>query len=112
MRNMAERVMPEHADEAFMVGILEPVKREIGEEIKEILVKAGVSEYVVNGLLNSDSKLGKLRELAEKLMELCDSLVAGKDVKLPEEFSVFTKEELIEGCLESERRAQAILSTL
>ncbi len=81
--------------------------------IKEILVKAGVSEHVVNGLLNSDSKLGKLRELAEKLMELCDNLVAGgKDVKLPEEFSVFTKEELVEGCLESERRAQAILSTL
>jgi EAL and modified HD-GYP domain-containing signal transduction protein len=112
MRNMAERIMPEHADEAFMVGILEPVKKEVGEEIREILVKAGVSENVVNGLLNPDSKLGKLKELAEKLMELCNSLVIEDNAELPEEFSDFTREELVEGCLESEKRAQAILSTL
>ncbi len=40
MRNMAERVMPEHADEAFMVGILEPVKREIGEEVNYLRLKS------------------------------------------------------------------------
>jgi len=112
MRNLAERSMPEHADEAFMVGILEPVKREVGEEIKDILVKAGVSEYVVNGLLNPDSKLGKLKKIAGELMELCNNLVVKGNVKLPEDLSAFTKEELIEGCLESEEKAQAILSTL
>jgi S-adenosylmethionine synthetase len=47
MRSMAERTMPEHTDEAFMIGILEPVKKEVGEEIKEILVKAGVSDEIL-----------------------------------------------------------------
>ncbi len=112
LRELAEKLLPEHTDEAYMVGILAPVKEEIGEEIKEVLEKAGVSEYVINGLLDDNSKLGKIRTVGKKLMELCDDLTSGKNVNIPEEFSIFTKEELVEICLSAEDKAQNILSTL
>lgn len=112
LRELAEKLLPEHSDEAYMVGILEPVKKEVGEEIREILEKAGVSEYVINGLLDDGSKLGKIKNIAKKLMELCDDLISGKDISVPEEFSALKKEELVEICLLSENKAQEIVSTL
>ncbi|ADU97529.1 HDOD domain-containing protein [Thermovibrio ammonificans] len=112
MRELAKRLMPEHDDEAYMVGILEQVREEIGEEIREILEKAGVSEYVVNGLLNPESKLGKLKEAAKRLLEECDRLNEGAEVELPPELSLLSREELIESCLVAEDSAQSILATL
>ncbi|WP_456436579.1 HDOD domain-containing protein [Thermovibrio ammonificans] len=112
MRELAKRLMPEHDDEAYMVGILEQVREEIGEEIREILEKAGVSEYVVNGLLNPESKLGKLKEAAKRLLEECDRLNEGTEVELPPELSLLSREELIESCLVAEDSAQSILATL
>ncbi len=112
MRDLAMKVMPEHSDEAYMVGILEPVREEVGEEIKELLEKAGVSEYVINGLLSEDSKLGKLKVVARKLMELCPALTTGEKVEIPKELSGFARQDLIEVCLDSEDKAQAILATL
>jgi EAL and modified HD-GYP domain-containing signal transduction protein len=112
MRELAKRLMPEHDDEAYMVGILEQVREEIGEEIREILEKAGVLEYVVNGLLNPESKLGKLKEAAKRLLEECDRLNEGTEVELPPELSLLSREELIESCLVAEDSAQSILATL
>ena len=112
MRELAKRLMPEHEDEAYMVGVLEPVKEEIGEEIREILDKAGVSEYVISGLFDPDSKLGRLKEEAKALMKVCEELVSGKEVELPPNLSQIRKEELTESCIMAEDNAQSILSTL
>jgi EAL and modified HD-GYP domain-containing signal transduction protein len=112
MKELAKKLLPEHEDEAYMVGILEPVKEEIGEEIKEILEKAGVSDYVISGLFDSSSKLGKLKEVAKLLEGLCDSLTEGKPVELPEGLSFFTKEELTEACIVAQDNASSILATL
>jgi EAL and modified HD-GYP domain-containing signal transduction protein len=112
MKELAQRIVPEHEEEAYMVGILEPVRLEIGDEIKEILDKAGVSEYVVSGLLEPNSRLGKLKEAAKVLLSLCDSLTEGKPVKIPDSLSPFTKEELTEACIVAQDNARSILATL
>lgn len=112
LRELADKLLPEHADEAYMVGILEPVREEVGEDIREVLEKAGVSEYVINGLLDDKSKLGKIKVLGKKLMEMCSDLTSGKSVEIPEEFSFFSKDELVETCLLAENKAQDIVATL
>lgn len=112
MRELAKRLLPEHEDEAYMVGILEPVREEVGEEIKEILHKAGVSEYVISGLLDPSSKLGRLKEEVKKLVEACDKLINGQSVELPPNLSQLGKEELTESCIVAEDSAQSLLSTL
>jgi len=109
MRKLAERVAPEHAEEYFMVGILTPVMEEIGADIKEVLEKAGVSEYVINGLFDPKSQLGKLKFLAKELLDFCDKL---KNGIMPSSFSDFRKEEVIETCVEVEKMAEEIVSTL
>jgi len=112
MRELAKRLMPEHDDEAFMVGILDSVHREIGDEIKEVLEKAGVSEYVINGILNDSSQLGKLKVAARELLPLCDKLTTGEQVELPELLKTLPKEEIVESCLLAEDSAESILATL
>ena len=112
MRELAKKFMPEHDDEAFMVGILDSVYREIGDEIKEVLEKAGVSEYVINGILDDSSKLGKLKVAARELLNLCDKLTSGKQVEVPELLKNLTKEEIVESCLMAEDNAESILATL
>ncbi len=112
MRELAKRLMPEHDDEAFMVGILDSVHREIGEAIKEVLEKAGVSEYVINGILNDSSMLGKLKVAARELLSLCDKLTTGEQVELPELLKTLPKEEIVESCLLAEDHAESILATL
>ena len=112
MRELAKRLFPEHEEEAFMVGILESVHREVGDEIKDILKRAGVSEYVINGILDDSSKLGKLKKTTEKIAEICDSMAEGKNVELPEEASRLRKEDLIESCLIAKDEAESILATL
>ncbi|MEO2067949.1 MAG: HDOD domain-containing protein, partial [Desulfurobacteriaceae bacterium] len=95
LRFVAEKSLPEHSDEAYMVGILEPVKKEVGEKaIKEILEKAGVSDYVVNGLLDDNSKLGQLKLKAFRLLEVCEKFSeVGADLNSFEDLS---KEDVIE----------------
>ncbi len=113
LKFLARKIFPEHADEAFMVGILEPVREEVGkEELKEILEKAGVSEYVVNGLLNPESKLGKLKEVAKKLFPICKGLEEGKDIDLPSELSQLNREKIVESCVMAEDQAQSLIATL
>ncbi len=112
MRELAKKFMPEHDDEAFMVGILDSVHQEIGDEIKEILEKAGVSEYVINGILDDSSKLGKLKMAARELLKLCDKLTSGEQVEVPEFLKNLPKEDLVESCLMAEDSAESILATL
>ncbi len=112
MRELAKKFMPEHDDEAFMVGILDSVHKEIGDEIKEVLEKAGVSEYVINGILDDSSKLGKLKVAARELLNLCDKLTSGEQVEVPELLSNLPKEDLVESCLMAEDSAESILATL
>jgi len=112
MKELAKKMMPEHEEEAYMVGILEPVREEIGDEIKEILDKAGVSDYVIAGLLDPSSKLGRLKAEAKLFTELCEKIVEGEQVNLPEELSVLTPEEAREVCQQAEESANSILATL
>ncbi|WP_163328672.1 HDOD domain-containing protein [Desulfurobacterium thermolithotrophum] len=113
LRALAEKILPEHADEAYMVGIFEPVKQEVGEKtIKEILEKAGISEHVILGLSDSESELGKLKKLAKQLIDLCGSIITGENIELPNPLSELDREELIQICLESENKAHALVSTL
>jgi len=113
MKELAKRVMPEKAEEAFMVGILEPVKEEVGvDEIKEILDKAGVSEGVILGLLSEDSRLGRLKKLAKELLELCPQLMEGKGAELPGDVGSLGLGEATEICILAEDSARSILSTL
>jgi len=113
LRNLSEKLLPEHKDEAFMVGILEPVREEVGEdELKEILEKAGVSEYVINGFLNPESKLGKLKEIAKKILPLCKDLEEGKETSLPVDLSQLKKEDVVESCVLAEDQAQSLIATL
>jgi len=112
MRELSKKLMPEHDDEAFMVGILDSVHQEIGNEIKEVLEKAGVSEYVINGILDNSSKLGKLKVAAKELLNLCDKLTSGEQVEIPELLKNLPKEDLVESCLMAEDSAESILATL
>ncbi|WP_456456531.1 HDOD domain-containing protein [Thermovibrio sp.] len=113
LKDLSGKLLPEHKDEAFMVGILEPVREEIGEdEIKEILEKAGVSEYVINGLLNPESKLGKLKEMAKKILPLCKELEEGRKTSLPSELNQLKKEDVVESCVLAEDQAQSLIATL
>ncbi|GEM_PF-1116378 len=113
LKDLSKKLLPEHEDEAFMVGILEPVKEEVGEkELKEILEKAGVSKCVINGLLNPESKFGKLKEVAKKLLPLCKYLEEGKKIDLPSKLSQLNKEEIIESCVMAENQAQSLIATL
>ncbi|MEO2082891.1 MAG: HDOD domain-containing protein [Desulfurobacteriaceae bacterium] len=112
MRELAKKLSPEHEEEAYMVGILEEVKREIGDEIKEILEKAGVSEYVINGLLDDSSLLGRLKKAAQELQKVCNAAVSGQKVQLPELLSQLTEDEVVQMCLVAEDQAQSILATL
>jgi len=112
MRELSKRAIPEHDDEAFMVGILDSVHREIGDAIKEVLEKAGVSEYVINGILDSTSKLGKLKVAARELLKVCNRLTSGEPVEVPELLKSLPKEDLVESCLMAEDSAESILATL
>jgi EAL and modified HD-GYP domain-containing signal transduction protein len=113
MRELAKKALPEHDDEAYMVGILSQVQEEVSdEEIREILQKAGVSEYVINGLLDPNSKLGKLRAFAKELLEKCDKIQEEPNFSVPEEFSALTREEVVESCLVAEDQAQSVVATL
>ncbi len=112
MRELAKRLMPEYEDEAFMVGILDSVYQEIGDEIKEILEKAGVSEYVINGVLREDSKLGKLKVLAKKVLKLCDKVTEGRGEEVIEGLPELAKKDIVESCLIAEEDAESISSIL
>ncbi|RUM91288.1 MAG: histidine kinase [Thermovibrio sp.] len=112
MRELAKRLMPEYEDEAFMVGILDSVYQEIGDEIKEILEKAGVSEYVINGVLREDSKLGKLKVLAKKVLKLCDKVTEERGEEVIEGLPELAKKDIVESCLIAEESAESILSIL
>jgi len=112
MRELAKRIIPEHEDEAFMVGILNSVYEEVGDEIKEVLEKAGVSEYVINGIFDKNSKLGKLKTLAEEIFKVCDDITEGKEVNLTDLSNLLTKEDIFESCLLAEDNAESILATL
>ena len=112
MRELAKRLFPEYEDEAYMVGILEPVREKIGDEIKELLEKAGVSETVIYGLLDPESKLGKLKEEVKQLMKVYDKLEKGDNVQLPPLLSQLSKEELIESYILAEDNAQSLISYL
>ena len=112
MKELAKKLLPQYEEEAYMVGILEPVREKVGEEIKELLEKAGVSEAVITGLLNPDSRLGRLKETAKKVAELCPKLTEGETVELPPEVEALGVGELTEACILAEDSAQSILSTL
>lgn len=112
MRELSKRLMPEHEDEAFMVGILDSVYKVVEEEIKEILEKAGVSEYVINGILDNSSKLGKLKTAAKELLKECEKLTSGEPVEVPALLNNLPKEDLVESCLMAEDNAESILATL
>ena len=112
MRELAKRLFPEHEDEAYMVGILEPVREKVGDEIKELLEKAGVSETVIYGLLDPESKLGRLKEEVKQLMKVYDKLEKGDNVQLPPLLSQLSKEELIESYILAEDNAQSLISYL
>jgi len=112
MRELAKRLFPEYEDEAYMVGILEPVREKIGDEIKELLEKAGVSETVIYGLLDPESKLGRLKEEVKQLMKVYDKLEKGDNVQLPPLLSQLSKEELIESYILAEDNAQSLISYL
>lgn len=112
MRELAKRFAPEHDDEAFMVGILDSVHQEVGDDIKELLEKAGVSEYVINGILDNSSKLGKLKVAAKELLNLCDRITSGEPVGIPELLQNLPKEDIVESCLLAEDSAESILATL
>lgn len=112
MRELSKKLMPEHDDEAFMVGILDSVHQKIGDEIKEVLEKAGVSEHVINGILDNSSKLGKLKVAAKELLKQCDKLTSEEPVEIPEFLKNLSKEDLAESCLMAEDSAESILATL
>jgi len=112
MKELAKKTMPEKEEEAYMVGILDPVREKVGEELKEVLDKAGVSESVIFGLLNPDSRLGRLKKAARLLTELCPKILEGKEVEVPEELGNLSKKDLTEACILAEDSARSILSTL
>jgi len=113
MNGLARKLMPLHEDEAFMVGILEPVKRQIGrEELEALLKRAGISKLVIDGLLEPSSPLGKLKIEAQMLMALCDKLSQGEIANLPKELEKLEAKELLEICILADDKAQSILSTL
>lgn len=112
MRELAKRLFPEYEDEAYMVGILEPVREKVGDEIKELLERAGVSETVIYGLLDPESKLGRLKEEVKQLMKVYDKLEKGDNVQLPPLLSQLSKEELIESYILAEDNAQSLISYL
>jgi len=112
MKFLAKKLYPNHEDEAFMVGLFEPVREELGEELKEILVEAGVSDTVIEGLYNRRSNLGKLKFLVAKLLPLCKKLVKGEIEDIPLKTPENIKSAVVKSCIDSENVANQILDLL
>jgi len=112
MKFMAKKLYPHHEDEAFMVGIFESIKKELGDELKNILIKVGVPDTVIQGLYNSKSVLGKLKELVTKLSPFCEKLLKEDDsldyLKLPQDL----KSLFIKSCIDAENTVNQLISLL
>ncbi len=108
---LSRRIFLSLEDDAFLVGILNRVYREEGEELIENLRKVRVSKAVIEGLKNDSSPLGKLKVLAEKLFPWCEKILSGeKELNLPEES---VKREIVFGsCLEAKEEAQKLAEIL
>ncbi len=112
MRYIAEKLLPAHADEAFMVGLLDPVLKEVEkEEIKKILQKAGVSDNIVMGLLDEDSSLYRIKEFTKKVLSFCEKVSKNEQADLKDTEGL-SFSELDEICKRAEKEAKALVSAL
>ncbi|OMH40502.1 HDOD domain-containing protein [Desulfurobacterium indicum] len=112
MRYVAEKLIPAHADEAFMVGLLDPVLKEVDEaEIKKILQKAGVSDNIVMGLLDEDSSLYRIKEFTKKILSFCEKVSRNEQADLKDTEGL-SFSEIDEICKRAEKDAKALVSAL
>ena len=101
---LSKRVFPKLniEDDAFLVGILNQVYRERGEELVLALKKIGLSRNVIEGIKNNSSPLGKVKLLAQKLLPWCEKVIDGdKSFKFPEDNIKVNI--IISSCLESQK---------
>jgi EAL and modified HD-GYP domain-containing signal transduction protein len=112
MKFLARKLYPEYEDESFMVGILEPVRDEVGDELREILIQAGVSNIVVEGLYNEHSLLGRLKSTATEVLPLCRKFIKGEISDLPVKTPEDLKSAVVKSCIDSENVANQILELL
>ncbi len=111
MKYVASLLFPEHEDESFMVGLLYSVVDDVGiEELKTILKKAGVSEYIINGLTDPDSTLAKIKHVSDLVIENC-----GADYSNPIEVSEdmeLSETDIKEICQRAERETEHLMASL
>jgi EAL and modified HD-GYP domain-containing signal transduction protein len=112
MKFLARKLYPDHEDEAFMVGIFEPIREELGEELREILIKVGVPDIVIEGLYNEHSPLGKLKSTVSKLLPLCKKFINGEIEDIPVKTSENLKSAVVKSCIDSENITNQILNLL
>ncbi|TCK02887.1 HDOD domain-containing protein [Phorcysia thermohydrogeniphila] len=112
MKFLARKLYPKYEDEAFMVGLFEPIREELGDELKEILIKAGVSDIVIEGLYNQRSALGKLKSIVAKLLPLCKKFIEGEIEEIPVKTPENLKSAVVKSCIDSENVTNQILELL
>ena len=111
MKYVASLLFPEHEDESFMVGLLYSVIDDVGiDELKTILKKAGVSEYIINGLIDKDSTLAKIKSVSDSVLENCNSNHANP-IEVDEDMEL-SKTDIREICQRAEREAENLLASL
>jgi len=112
MKLAAKERAPGLSDEAFMVGILYPAYRVMGERLIEVLKEAGVSPGVIEGLTNPESPLGILMKFAWKFLPYCLKLSKGEIEEIPIKTDKFRKTFLTKICLDANYEAEKIVKLL
>ncbi|SNR79535.1 HDOD domain-containing protein [Desulfurobacterium atlanticum] len=112
MKYVAEKLLPAHVDEAFMVGLLAPVLKEVDvDELKKILQKAGVSDNIIMGLLDEGSSLYRIKEFTKKLLDFCERVARNEQVDLKDTEGL-TFSDIDDICKKATKEAESLISAL
>ena len=110
MKFLAKELNKSLEEEAFSVAILYPVYREKGKEVLDTIKNLGFPEIVLEGLIDDNSVLGKLRLLTKKLLPICEKLNSKHDkgVKVKN----FPLRKLIFACIMADRETLKLKNLL
>ena len=108
MKNFCLYLSPEHSDEAYLVGLFSVLAEELPkDELINTLRQAMVSEYVISGLRDENSMLGKLLSIIKEFEDYGISYIN----KLVEKLNL-DKNTVIQALQKSEQEASELLKLI